>query len=230
MTNVSWSFDCILSHSNSRWLRFLFFIFYYRLGFSFSYFYYFYYFYWMLDSSNYSNSDGWAKRGIVFDRLWALETLLDKLIWVFCWTSMLSIIFVSSFRICSTLKYISSSSALLISWTALLNGSMMLWELLCIWGWLWGRIAEISMFLVRRICLSFLIYICKSRFFFSSLSMSKVFLLHFWQGLSSIVIYCLVSWFFRLLCRDVLLFLFIVNYKKCPSAAFFCRDWCLLCS
>ena len=118
--------------SSSLWLRFLFFVFYYLDGFYLGSFYYFYYFSWMLDSSNSSNSEVWAKRGIVFDRLWAREMLLDILIWVLCCKSMLSIIFVSSFIICSTLNIRSSSSVLFMSWTALLKGSIMLCELLWI--------------------------------------------------------------------------------------------------
>ena len=78
-----------------------------------------------------------------------------------------------------------------------------------------------SIFLVKRTCLNFLIYKCKSKFCFSSLSISTVVFLHFPQRAVCSTVLMLFPLFGKLI---VLLILMPLNSRFDPKSVFFCFD------
>jgi hypothetical protein len=106
------------------------------------------------------------------------------------------------------------------------------WEVL-LWFisvWLWGRMADTSMFLVSSTCLNFFIYICKSRFLFDSFNTSNVKFLHFLHFISLCRAYSLRIELFLFSCIAVILLLLKLNYNTALLAYYFFDDLCLLCS
>ena len=99
-----------------------------------------------------------------------------------------------------------------------------------IYVWLLGNIAEISIFLVNKICFNFLIYNCKSKLFLDIFNISNVIFLHFLHPSSSNIFYILFLFtnFFVLLANDVILLWLIVNYKT-GFYVFLYSDWRRLC-